>query len=284
MKKFNLIAAVMLTSLPLLNAADGLGENILNWVYTNFFLVLALIVISVVLVTFFRLLINMLSFERRRMQGEDGSIETPSDDTWLDTMYKKAWSLVPVQDESKIDLGHDYDGIRELDNKLPPWWLALFYGCIAFAGIYMYIYHWSGSDWSSQKEWQEEVAVGDKLKREYLAKMANLVNEETVELLEDEAAIAEGKKIFQTLCIACHGTMGEGNSIGPNLTDEHWLHGGGVKNVFRTIKYGVPEKGMISWKDQIKPGAMQKIASYIISLQGSNPPNGKAPQGEIWKG
>jgi cytochrome c oxidase cbb3-type subunit 3 len=110
------------------------------------------------------------------------------------------------------------------------------------------------------------------------------VNESNVEMLIDESELALGETIFTTKCTPCHGMAGEGNSIGPNLTDEYWLNGGGIKNVFKTIKYGVPEKGMISWKSQLRASDMHRVASYILSLQGTNPPNAKEPQGEIWTG
>ena len=79
----------------------------------------------------------------------------------------------------------------------------------------------------------------------------------------------------------CHGQKGEG-LVGPNFADEYWIHGGGIKNVFKVIKYGVPDKGMIAWQAQLKPADMQKVGSYILTLQGTNPPNPKAPQGTIW--
>ena len=83
--------------------------------------------------------------------------------------------------------------------------------------------------------------------------------------------------------MACHGDQGGGMpGLGPNFTDEYWLHGGGIKNAFSTIKYGVPQKGMISWQDQLSPAQMQDVASYILSLQGTNPPGAQPPQGEIW--
>ena len=94
--------------------------------------------------------------------------------------------------------------------------------------------------------------------------------------------MGQGELIFKSFCAACHGQKGEG-TVGPNFTDEYWIHGGGIQNVFKTIKYGVPDKGMIAWAAQLKPADMQKVASYILTLKGTNPPNPKAPQGEIWK-
>lgn len=281
------ISIFLLAGMPVLAFSqneESWVTSLLDLLYENIIIVLALIVMAAVLVTFYKLLTNILLFDKDNITKRADKTEF-DDRTFLDRMYDKAWSIVPVREESKIDLGHDYDGIRELDNRLPPWWLALFYGSIAFAAIYMYVYHWSGNDWSSQKQWEEQVEKGEAVKQAYLNRMANLVNENNVELLTAPNEIAAGKLIFENYtCQTCHGNMGEGNAIGPNLTDEYWLNGGGVKNIFTTIKYGVPEKGMISWKDQLTPSQMQKVASYIVSLQGTNPPNPKDPQGEIWTG
>jgi cytochrome c oxidase cbb3-type subunit 3 len=200
--------------------------------------------------------------------------------TWK-RFYNWAWSIVPVANEEDIDLGHDYDGIRELDNRLPPWWLVLFYGSIAFAAVYMYIYHWSGSDWSSQQEYIMAMEHGEEMKKAYLAKQADFVDETNVEMVTDDASLAIGKDIFMAQCAVCHGQLGEG-LVGPNFTDPYWIHGGGVADLFKTIKYGVPEKGMISWKSQLRPSEMQNVASYILTLQGTNPPNQKAREGELW--
>jgi cytochrome c oxidase cbb3-type subunit III len=98
-------------------------------------------------------------------------------------------------------------------------------------------------------------------------------------LVSDAKVLAEGKEIFTGKCVACHGALGEGG-VGPNLTDEYWLHGGTINDIFKTIKNGVPEKGMISWKATLKPNEIQSVSNYIASLAGTTPPNGKAPQGD----
>ena len=108
-------------------------------------------------------------------------------------------------------------------------------------------------------------------------------NEDDIVLLTDSSELSSGKSIFEANCIACH-RKDAGGLVGPNLTDKYWLHGGGIKNVFHTISEGVPQKGMLSWKSQLKPKQIQEVASYVLSLQGSNPPNPKPPQGTIWKG
>ncbi|MEZ4776561.1 MAG: cbb3-type cytochrome c oxidase N-terminal domain-containing protein [Bacteroidia bacterium] len=217
---------------------------------------------------------------------EDGTTvvpveSTPSAFSWT-SIRQKLVGAVPVSRESEIDLGHNYDGIRELDNNLPPWWKYGFYLSIVFAVVYMIYYHMSGNGWSSKKEYETEVAEANVLKEQYLQKVANLVNETNVAVLEDAVSQENGKKIYMTNCIACHGAQGQGG-VGPNLTDQYWIHGGGISNIFKTIKYGVPEKGMISWQDQLKPKEMQEVASFILTFQGTNPPDGKAPQGDLYQ-
>lgn len=190
-----------------------------------------------------------------------------------------------IEKEQDLLMHHEYDGIRELDNVLPPWWLWLFYGTIAWSAIYLVNMHVTHS-WADSHE--EYVAEMDQAKADiaaYMAKSAGAVDENNVTVTADAGALAGAKATFTQYCAACHGADAAGSetSVGPNLTDAYWLHGGGVKNIFRTIKYGVPEKGMISWKSQLKPQEIQALASYILSLQGTGPATQKAPQGELWK-
>ncbi|HEY0977119.1 MAG TPA: cbb3-type cytochrome c oxidase N-terminal domain-containing protein, partial [Flavobacteriales bacterium] len=179
----------------------------------------------------------------------------------------------------------DYDGIRELDNVLPPWWLWLFYGTIAWGVIYLVNVHVIDI-WPQQgMEYNNEMAKAKADVEAYMATLTNTVDENTVTLADDAATLGSGRALFKQFCTPCHGADAAGSetSVGPNLIDAYWLHGGGVKNVFRTIKYGVPEKGMISWKSQLQPAEIRALASYILSLQGSGPPTQKAPQGGLWK-
>jgi cytochrome c oxidase cbb3-type subunit 3 len=184
---------------------------------------------------------------------------------------------VPVAQEADIDLGHDFDGIRELDNRLPPWWLWGFYFTIVFSVVYMYYFH-IGSDWSQDKQWAEEVETANAQVAEFMKTKAEKVDETNV-VMADATGIAAGKEIYTTNCVACHGANGEGG-VGPNLTDEYWLHGGSLSDVFKLVKVGVPEKGMISWSSTLRPAEIQNVSSFILTLQGTNPANGKAPQGE----
>ncbi len=215
--------------------------------------------------------------------GSLASMIQEPEPTGVTRFFKRFWSdAAPIAEEAKIMGEHEFDGIRELDNNLPPWWVAMFWATIFWAFAYMIYYHWGGNGPTQKQEYDQAIAQAKIEKAQALSSAAESVNEENVTLLTDKTALADGQFIFKSVCAACHGQLGEG-TVGPNFTDENWIHGGGIKNVFKTIKYGVPEKGMISWQSQIKPSDMQKVASYIVSLKGTNPPNPKAPQGEIWK-
>ncbi|WP_211345648.1 cbb3-type cytochrome c oxidase N-terminal domain-containing protein [Paraflavitalea soli] len=198
--------------------------------------------------------------------------------SWWDKLNK----FRPVEQEVNIDLGHDYDGIRELDNRLPPWWLYGFYLSIVFACIYLWRYHVSHTAPLSGEEYQLAVKAAEVKRAEYLKKAANNVDENTVKYLSESTDLQAGQKIFVTTCFPCHGKGGEGG-VGPNLTDEYWLHGGSMKDIFKTIRYGVPEKGMKSWKDDYSPAQIAQLASYIKSIKGTNPPNAKPPQGALFQ-
>jgi cytochrome c oxidase cbb3-type subunit III len=187
---------------------------------------------------------------------------------------------VPVEQEKDIMLDHDFDGIRELNNTVPPWFNMLFYGTIIIAAIYMIDFHVLGSGNIMVDEYVEEVRIANE-KREELIRTGAFINENNVTQLTDAAELEKGKQVFNLNCTPCHG-MDAGGTVGPNLTDKYWVHGGGIKNVFATIVNGVPAKGMISWKTSLTPKQIQEVASYILSLQGTNPPTGKPPEGNIW--
>lgn len=198
-----------------------------------------------------------------------------------DRLVGQLGDAVPIEQEEEIALDHNYDGIRELDNNLPPWWKMLFYGSIVWSIGYLFYYHVSGEGVLQAEAYEIAMEEAEREQLERLANAPDLVNEENVEVLADASAIDKGKQIYTINCVACHGPLGEGG-VGPNFTDNYWIHGGGIVNIFKTIKYGVPEKGMISWQQQLKPTQMQQVASYIMTLEGTNPPNGKEPQGTIW--
>jgi cytochrome c oxidase cbb3-type subunit III len=187
-----------------------------------------------------------------------------------------------IEEEADVMLDHDYDGIKELDNVLPPWWVYLFYGCIIFAAVYLVRFHVIG-DYTQAEEYEKEVALAEEAHAKYLLTAPDLVNVDNVELLTDAASIAEGKKVYEANnCISCHGQNLEGG-IGPNLVDANWINGGGVKNIFRLVSEGSTNNPVMApWKDVIKPSDIQKLASYIVSLGGTNPANAKEAEGEVW--
>jgi len=181
--------------------------------------------------------------------------------------------------EQEQDLGHDFDGIRELNNPTPPWWRYSFYCSILFGVVYVWVYHISRSAPLQLEELAIAETKATEAQQAYLAHAANNIDEKTVKLLTAADDIAGGQKLFTTNCTACHGAAGQG-MVGPNLTDDYWLHGGQVNQVFSTIKYGVPEKGMKSWKDDFSPKQIAQLASFIKTLHGTNPPGAKEAQGE----
>ncbi|XLS30704.1 cbb3-type cytochrome c oxidase N-terminal domain-containing protein [Flavobacteriaceae bacterium M23B6Z8] len=199
----------------------------------------------------------------------------------LKRIYKKMVGSKPIEEEQEIILDHNYDGIKELDNDLPPWWVWGFYATILFAVIYLARYHvFNGVD--QEMEYEQEVAEAQIAIEEYKRTAKDLVDVNTVVLLTDIADLKAGKAVFELNCVACHKADG-GGGIGPNLTDPNWILGGGIKNVFRTISEGGRDgKGMIAWKQSLKPAEMAQVASYVISLEGTIPAEPKAPEGEIW--
>ena len=193
---------------------------------------------------------------------------------------KDLTDAVPIENEAEVMTDHEYDGIKELDNNLPPWWVGMFYVTIIFAVLYIPYYHFGGGLLQEQ-EYEKEVVDAQEAVEKYMAMKGSMVDETNAELLTSSSALLSGQKIFIASCAACHGQNAEG-MVGPNLTDKYWLHGGGIKDVFATVKYGVPDKGMISWADQLSPVQIHEVSSYILSLQGSEPANAKEPQGELY--
>ena len=189
---------------------------------------------------------------------------------------------VPVEREAEIMLDHEYDGIRELDNNLPPWWLWMFYASIIYAFVYLIYYHVLPYGESQEEEYLSELREAQMVKEAYMATVKDLIDENSVEYLGDIPDIVAGKAIYVANCQACHAPDG-GGGVGPNLTDEYWIHGGSMKDIFRTVKYGVPTKGMIAWESQLSPLQMAQVSSYIKDLVGTIPAAPKEAQGEVWR-
>jgi cytochrome c oxidase cbb3-type subunit 3 len=200
---------------------------------------------------------------------------------WGKRMYQKLLGSRPIEEEGEIILDHNYDGIKELDNRLPPWWIYLFYITIIFGVVYLVRFH-VFNDYDQELEFEQEMAEARLAIEEYKKTAKDLVDVNTVELLTEASDLKAGEAIFNTNCAVCHMNDG-GGGIGPNLTDDYWILGGGIKNVFQTISEGGRAgKGMVAWKSNLKPSEIAQVASYLLGMQGTTPANPKAPEGDIW--
>ena len=201
--------------------------------------------------------------------------------TWFKKTYKKLLGSKPIEEEGEIILDHNYDGIKELDNNLPPWWVYSFYISIVFAAVYLLRFHVFNGE-NQFDELETELADARVAIEAYKKTAKNLVDVNTVTQLTEASDLSAGKNIFETNCVACHMVDG-GGGIGPNLTDKHWILGGNIKNVFKTVSEGGRSgKGMIAWKQQLKPLEIAQVASYVLTFQGTTPSNPKEPQGDLW--
>ncbi|MEZ4855330.1 MAG: cbb3-type cytochrome c oxidase N-terminal domain-containing protein [Gelidibacter sp.] len=207
--------------------------------------------------------------------------KTPKFITWLQKTFKKLGGVRSLQEEHEIVMDHNYDGIQELDNNLPPWWKYGFYASIIFAIVYMLKYEVFNAD-NQYDELDTEYAEAKAAIEIYKKNAKDLVDFNTVEVLTDASDLGNGKKIFEENCVACH-KMDGGGGIGPNLTDNHWILGGGIKHVFKTISEGGRDgKGMIAWsKNGLKPLEIAQVASYVLQFQGTTPAEPKAAEGDI---
>lgn len=238
-----------------------------------------LIAIEIVISAVDNITYNMLS-EEQKLKLETAKNVSFKDRNWYKNVMQKLTKTVPMENEGQLLLDHNYDGIKELDNNLPPWWIYLFYGCILFAIIYLVRFEILDGD-NQETELKKEMAQAKIEVAEYMKNAPDLMDEKSVTLVTDATSLAQGKTIYTANCVACHRADG-GGQIGPNLTDDNWILGGDIKKVFHTIVNGGRDgKGMIAWKGTLKPKEIQAVASYIISLKGSNPKDAKVAEGEL---
>lgn len=264
--------------------ASGNSGNIYAEILIVFFLIsLLLLIVSLVLLKTVQVMAAEIKSPKTLTPAEPVRMmeygEWEAQEKNQPGIWTRLMGLRPISEEKDMMLEHDFDGITELDNPTPAWFMVLFYGTIAFAVIYLLNYHvfkWSPLQ---DEEYAIEMKDAEAAKSAFLAKSGNLIDENSVKADTDAGVIAAGKAVYMQNCIACHGPLGEG-SIGPNMTDEYWIHGGTVNAIFKTIKYGVPEKGMISWEKTLTPKQTSDVSNFILSLKGTNPPNPKAPQGD----
>ena len=268
----------------------GFWDDPVNHPMTPMYLVTGFVLVVVILVVFVIInvikVLNIFIAQGEKEKAEKLGIAYKPKPTWWERFSKTVNASVPVEQENTIELGHSYDGIRELDNHLPPWWKWLFYGTIAWSVVYVFVFHISRSLPLQGDEYQNELALAEEQARKLKASQpVQAIDESTLAFTPDSVAfIANGKNVFaDNACGSCHRNDGGGNSIGPNLTDEYWMHGGDIKDVFATVKNGVVEKGMPAWGKALTPQQVRDVTFYIMSLQGSSPENAKKPQGEMYK-
>ncbi|CAL2087176.1 Cytochrome c oxidase subunit CcoP [Tenacibaculum sp. 190524A02b] len=255
----------------------SLYENPLVWIT----------IVALILVVLLKELVNIIALKKaEELQLEKEGINPKDIDNWawLKKIIQQWTQAKAIENETEIELDHDYDGIKELDNNLPPWWLYMFYATMIFGVVYLVKYHILDGD-NQVTEYENAVAIAQRELDAFKAtSKEEVIAIETVTELTDEASLGRGKAVFNLNCAACHRKDG-GGGIGPNLTDEYWILGGGIKNVFKTIsKGGRAGKGMVPWEKTLKPKDVQKVASYVMSLKGTNPDNAKAPQGDLFEG
>jgi cytochrome c oxidase cbb3-type subunit 3 len=251
---------------------EGFGSLEMNMLFL-------LVIIEILVVMYYSRMIVYLTKEQEKMSWEFDprtieEVKTNRTSAFWDKVNKS----IDIEEELSVMTDHEYDGIRELDNALPPWWKYGFYLTIVWALVYLVHYHVAATGPSSQKEYEIQVAEAEKQIEEYRKNAKNLVDEKTVVLLTNPSDIENGKNIFNTNCTSCHGNSGEGK-IGPNLTDNFWKHGGTVNDLFKTVKLGVSGTGMKAWKSDLSAMEIAQVSSYILTLKGTNPANAKAPEG-----
>lgn len=289
MKKINLsLFASLFTATTFANAADpvaavpeaGFGLSVTEvLVITLLLFAIVLLLVTVVLYHAFKVFIRERNQPATYVAEEQ--VKPLPYTEWLKqqknkpNIWTKLLSLRPIAEEKDIVIPHSYDGINELNNPIPRWFNVLFYGTLIFAAVYLYCYH-VGDGPNQDQEYETEMVQAAKDKVQFLARSSEKYDENSVKV--DPAMIAEGKMVYNANCTACHGPNGEG-LVGPNLSDEFWIHGGKVNDVFKTIKYGVLDKGMTAWEKTLSSKKIAQVSNYILSLQGTNPANAKAPQG-----
>jgi cytochrome c oxidase cbb3-type subunit 3 len=276
-QKISTIAFLLLSSGSLLNAESGIGMSyeLLNTILLWIAVILALVILAMVgLIAMF---IYMMEPPKPKVEGELSGFAA-----W----WEKINALVPKEKEKELLTDHDYDGIKELNNFMPPWLQYIFIGTIIWAPIYLWYYHGGGPGKLMEEEYYAEVkAANAELEKRMAQKGATeIIDENNVIISTDDKDIAEGKALFiSKTCSSCHGENAQGAAVGPNLIDDYWLHGGTVQDIFKTIKYGKPDKGMPAWKESISGKQTMQIISFIKSQHGKSFPNAKEPQGKLFK-
>ncbi|MDT0552892.1 cbb3-type cytochrome c oxidase N-terminal domain-containing protein [Urechidicola vernalis] len=244
-------------------------------------LVFGLVILLIVILINSKVRKNLRQVRFDKLSDEEKALETTAQANWYKNLMQKLTATKPIEEEQDILMDHAYDGIRELDNDLPPWWLYGFYATIVFAFVYIGYYHMFDGD-DQTAEFNKEMAQAEADIAEYKKNAKGLIDASTVEVMTEQSDLDAGKSIYEANCMVCHLADG-GGSIGPNFTDDNWILGGGIKNVFTTVSEGGRDgKGMIAWKSMLSPEQIAQVSSYVLSFQGTTPAAGKAPEGDVW--
>lgn len=290
MKKKKAFLIFGILTLPGLTYAQVTRQSFMEQYHLEITLVLAVVICAVALFALFIVwgaLRSIMGVQTAEKGGALGTsfISAHKGEEHLG-FFSRLWSRMnyagSIDEEASVATSHEYDGIRELDNKLPPWWVSLFYITILFAVVYYMHYEVLGTGAKQAEEYEEEMAEAEASVQTYLASLGDLISETNVTLATDQVDLDAGKAIYETSCAVCHVTDG-GGGVGPNFTDNYWIHGGDISSLFSTIKYGVPAKGMISWESQLSAQQIQQVASYIYTMEGTTAAQPKDPQGELFE-
>jgi cytochrome c oxidase cbb3-type subunit 3 len=250
-------------------------------IYSAFFLVIALLgLVILILIKTINLLVKTIyktqGYTSAEIQAEFSPVKKIRNPSHF---WEKALSLKPLSEEKSLLREDEYDGIHELNNPIPGWFQVLFISTIAFAAAYLLIYHVFKWAPLQDEEYKMEMAKAESDKKLYLSKLPSQIDEKSVKLTTDAGTLKAGNTVFGLYCVACHGDKGQG-IVGPNLTDDYWIHGNKIGEVFKTVKYGVNAKGMPSWEKQLSAQQISDVSNYVESLHGTNPPGAKPPQGD----
>ena len=292
MKKFKsllLLSAGLFLTFPGFAQSSGEGnwfEELNKMESGQLTLLIILVVVLGVILLLLVLMIYLMSFMSSVLKKENSSVALAEEQvpSWLETLKVKyvTGKRKPIAEEKDIMLDHSYDGIVELDNFMPPWLKYVFYLSIAFAVIYVGNYLVLGIGKTQIEEYEEELRLASIQKEQFQALALGSIDETNVLFDNSAPSIKIGQTIYENNCVACHATDG-GGGVGPNLTDNYWIHGGSIQDVFKVIKYGVAEKGMIPWQDQLSPEEMQQVSSYVLTFVGTTPANPKEAQGDLYE-
>lgn len=278
---------IFLLAMPVSAQSSGTASSNLETlliVVLSFVLIVALLilVIGLYLVSIIKMILLEDKKQKAAAEGKEYVPETTQ--SWWNKIMNRASDAVPIEEEETILLDHNYDGIRELDNHLPPWWKWLFYFTIVWGIVYLLVYHVFDALPLMHEEYDIVMEDARIAREAFMASAGNNIDESNVEFSDEPQVLANGKAIYDRECVACHAPEGQG-LIGPNFTDNYWIHGGSINDVFTTVKYGVPQKGMISWQSKLSPSEMRDVSSYILTFVGTtpkNPPPPKAPEGQLY--